>query len=152
MDDTQKKKLVTDILNGSTLKEAGEMVGVTGTRASQLTIKISYGVLIHGVKLPLEIAGKMRSIKILRSHKKEILTHIDAYLDGHRLPPQPPFEKMSDFDITPEISKALLSIGYIAVREIISPKELLLVKEFEGAEQNASQKAYLKENGYYLIP
>ncbi|MFQ3214963.1 MAG: hypothetical protein ACI9C9_002509, partial [Marivirga sp.] len=27
MDDTQKKKLVTDILNGGTLKEAGEMVG-----------------------------------------------------------------------------------------------------------------------------
>jgi hypothetical protein len=152
MDNVKKKKLVTHVLNGGTLKEAGEMVGVTGTRASQLTIKISFGVLVHGVKLPLEIAGKMRSIKILRSHKKEILTHIDAYLDGHRLSRQPPFKNWSDLDITPEISQVLLSIGYIAVREIISPKELLLVKEFEGAEQKASQKAYLKENGYYLIP
>ena len=142
MDNTQKKKLVTNILGGGTLKEAGEMVGVSASRAGQLTIKISFGVLIHRVRLPLEIAIKMRSIKILRSHKTEILSHIDAYLDGYRSPPQPPFEKLSDLDITPEISKALLSIGYIAVREIISPQELLLVKEFEGAKQNASQKAY----------
>jgi hypothetical protein len=153
MDNVKKKKLVTHVLNGGTLKEAGEMVGVTGTRASQLTIKISFGVLVHGVKLPLEIAGKMRSIKILRSHKKEILNHIDAYLDGHRLPSKPPFEKLSDLDITPEMTQTLMSAGYTAPREMLvsGPQELLLIKGFGETELNTLHKAFLK-HGYYLIP
>ncbi|MFQ3214965.1 MAG: hypothetical protein ACI9C9_002511 [Marivirga sp.] len=76
MDNVKKKKLVTHVLNGGTLKEAGEMSGVSTTRAHQLTKNICLSVLINGAKMPVKIAGRITSIKVLRSHKAEILSHI----------------------------------------------------------------------------